>query len=296
MRIEVEDLRRVVRRARASAAARSCSAATRSAARSRRPTRRGTSRGRPGARGLSGLVFIDGGSRRDADLARASADARLRELAPGRRGSRSAGSPRRSPGCSTPAGRRSCRIAPDAPSIAQSFRLLPANLKRARAGDERRRVRLRARHGHLARPAGRGAGAPGPARTERRAEGMGRRRGADAAAPVRRHVLRLGPEGPRRHGLVPPAAADDRRGGGGRGQRQPGTAHARLRAVHGDDLPKRLRIYAFAASLGGRASSRPPGPWPPSPASRGAALKLLTAAPPTPTTTRTRPPRVATRS
>ncbi len=49
MRVEIEDLRRVVKLAQKRAAARSSSAATRSAARSPRPTRPGTSTASPGA-------------------------------------------------------------------------------------------------------------------------------------------------------------------------------------------------------------------------------------------------------
>ena len=44
-----------------------------------------------------------------------------------------------------------------------------------------------------------------------------------------------------------------------------------LRAVHGDDLPRGLRIYAFAAALGGAARPRRrPDAGRASPASRGA--------------------------
>ena len=65
-------------------------------------------------------------------------------------------------------------------------------------------------------------------------------------------VLRLGPAGPRRHRLVPPAAPHDRR----RRRRRRATRTRRrrcsgVRAIHGDDLPRRLRMYAFGASLGG---------------------------------------------
>ena len=70
-----------------------------------------------------------------------------------------------------------------------------------------------------------------------------------------------------------------------------------LRPTHGDDLPRRLRIYAFAAALGGarvldaaRTLARQSGiPRRPADARRPQRA-------PTPTTTRTRPPRAATRS
>ena len=97
----------------------------------------------------------------------------------------------------------------------------------ARAGDQRRAVRLRARPRDRAGRTRRRAGAPGPARAGRGAPRVGGRRRADAPAALRRGVLGLGHRGPRRHGLVPPAAAHDRRGRGGRGQREPGPEDAR---------------------------------------------------------------------
>ena len=268
MRTEIEDLRRVVRRASA-AAGRSCSAATRSAARSRRPTRRGTSRPagrarplRPGLHRRRQPPRADLRGRRGREAEGAGVRLAVAGVRRDRRAVRRAVQLRRVGARADRSGR-----AVDRPELPAAAREPQA----ARARDERRPVRIRARHRHLARAARRGAGAPGPARPERRAQGLGRRRRADAAAPDGRHVLRLGPEGPRRHGLVPPAPPDDRRGRGGRGQRQPGPAHARPAG-----RPRRRPAEA-AADLrlrrrrsGARGSWRPPGRWPPSPASPGA--------------------------
>ena len=114
-------------------------------------------------------------------------------------------------------------IAPDAPSLAPGLPAAAREPQAAGAGDQRRRSTatrstprprrraLAAAQAHLGHLAASGdprgwvdAGELTPLR------------------PLRRHVLRLGPEGPRRHGLVPPAAPDDRRRRGRRRQRQPG--------------------------------------------------------------------------
>src|SRR5215218_1540130 len=84
--------------------------------------------GRPGARELSGLVFIDGGSRR-APLSADEADARRRELASGSPWLSFGGIAAPFAGLFNSGGSALVRVAPDAPSIAQGFRLLPANLK-----------------------------------------------------------------------------------------------------------------------------------------------------------------------
>ena len=67
--------------------------------------------GRPGADQLAGLVYIDGGSFGHARARRLARAARRSNAPPPRRGSRSAASPRRSPGCSSPpAPRPRCSI------------------------------------------------------------------------------------------------------------------------------------------------------------------------------------------
>jgi len=127
MRTEVEDLRRVVRRA---------------SARGGKVVLGGHSlggsittayatwdfAGKPGAKGLSGLVFIDGGSSR-APISADDADARLRGLASGSPWLAFGGIGAPFAGLFNSGGSALVRLAPDAPSIAQGFRLLPANLK-----------------------------------------------------------------------------------------------------------------------------------------------------------------------
>ena len=251
MRTEIEDLRRVVRRA----------SAPRRQGRPRRPLARRHDhdgvrdvglRGRPGARGLSGLVFIDGGSGREP-ISADDADARAA-------GSWESGSPWLSfggigapfAGMFNSGGSALVRIAPDAASLAQGFRLLPENLKPPVPATNAGLYGFALDTGHLARAARRGTGVPGPARTGRRAPGDGFDGGE--LTPLRRfadmfsgwglkgldgtawyHPLRLTIDG----GAV--AAGND----------NPVQRRLGMRAVHGDDLPRELRIYAFAASLGG---------------------------------------------
>ena len=116
---------------------------------------------------------------------------------------------------------------PDARSIGQQFPLLPANLKppvpatnAAQYGyaldTETSPPSLAAAQAHLGRLAD--SGDP---------RGWVRDGELTPDSPLRQGVLRLGPAQPRRHRLVPPAAPDDRwRRRGGR-KRQPGAAGAR---------------------------------------------------------------------
>jgi len=249
MRTEIEDLRRVVRRA----------------------TRRGGKvvlgghslggtittayatwdfGGRPGARDLSGLVFIDGGSRRDP-ISASDADARLRELASGSPWLSFGGIAAPFAGLFNSGGSALVRMAPNAPSIAQGFGLLPANLKApvpaTNAGQygyaldtATSPAPLAAAQAHLGRLAAsgnpRGWVGGGELTPLRRFadmfSGWGLK-GLDGTAWY--HPLRLTIDG------SAVAAGND----------NPAQRTLGLRAVHGDDLPKRMRIYAFAASLGG---------------------------------------------
>ena len=142
----------------------------------------------PGAADLAGLVYIDGGQRPDADDApheatQSLADARTPSVA---RGSRSAGSPRRSPGCTTRRAR--CGAARPERAVAR-VRLpgcCPRNLKPPVPVDQRRPVRLRAQRRDLAAEPARGAGAPRARLAHDR-----RRRGWDgtgALTPIKRYA------------------------------------------------------------------------------------------------------------
>ena len=270
MRTEIEDLRRVVRRA---------------SGRGGKVVLGGHSlggsittayatwdfAGRPGARGLSGLVFIDGGSRR-APISTADADARLRELASGSPWLSFGGIAAPFAGLFNSGGSALVRIAPDAPSIAQNFRLLPANLKppvpATNAGEygyaldtATSPAPLAAAQAHLGRlaPSGepRGWVDGGELTPLRRMadmfSGWGLK-GLDGTAWY--HPLRLTIDA----GAV--AAGND----------NPAQRTLGLRAVHGDDLPKRaadLRLRRVArgrAGAGGRPDAGRPVRHPPAPA------------------------------
>jgi hypothetical protein len=249
MRTEIEDLRRVVRRA---------------SRRGGRVVLGGHSlggsittayatwdfAGRPGARGLSGLVFIDGGSRR-APISADDADARLRELASGSPWLSFGGIAAPFAGLFNSGGSALVRIAPGAASIAQGFRLLPENLKppvpATNAGlygyaldTATSPAPLAAAQAHLGRLAAGGeprgwldGGELTPLRRFADMFSGWGLKGLDGTAWY--HPLRLTIDA----GAV--AAGND----------NPAQRTLGLRAVHGDDLPRRLRIYAFAASLGG---------------------------------------------
>ncbi len=123
--------------------------------------------GRPGVRGLSGLVFIDGGSS-PTPISRDAAEQALKDFD-------AAPSPWLTfggiaapfTGLFNSTGASGVLMDPNSPSIGQAWPLLPANLKPTDSGHERRPLRLRARHRDLAARPGRGPGPPGPSRGER---------------------------------------------------------------------------------------------------------------------------------
>ena len=179
-------------------------------------------KGKAGAKGLSGLVFIDGGSGPTPITRGGGQPARWRRST-GRlaRGSRSAASPRPSPGCSTPSGALGALQDPNEPSLGSGLAAAAGEPEAAGRGrptpgstatrwtPRPRRPALVAAQAHLGRLAASGD----PRGWERAGE----------LTPIRRYaddVLRLGPEEPRRHRLVPPAAPDDRLGRRGGRQRR----------------------------------------------------------------------------
>ena len=171
--------------------------------------------GKPGAKDLSGLVFIDGGS---------SPTPVTPEQA-----NRPAGAPDGSPwlsfggfpaplaGLFNSTGSLGVRLDPNSPSIGQAFRLLPANLKPSIPVTNVGPVRVRPRHRDLAGVAGRGSGAS--RRASRRAATRAAGTETGELTPILRFAdmfVGLGTAGPRRHRVVPPAATDDRLGRGRR--------------------------------------------------------------------------------
>ena len=209
--------------------------------------------GKPGARGLSGLVFIDGGSS-PTPISRDAAEQALKDFddAPSP-WLTFGGIPAPFTGLFNSTGLRACSWTRTRPSIGQAWPLLPANLKPpvpvTNAGEYGYAldtetsppglVAAQAHLGHLA-----ASGDP---------------RGWDDAGeltPLRRYARMFsgwGLQGTRRHRVVPPAAADDRLGRRGRGQRQPGAERCSTCARRTATTCRgSLRIYAFGAALGGQ--------------------------------------------
>jgi hypothetical protein len=249
MRVQIEDLRRVVRRAQR---------------RGRRVVLGGHSLGgsittayatwdfggRPGARGLSGLVYIDGGSSPEPvspDGARQSLEA----LASGSPWLTFGGIAAPFTGLFNSTGSLGVMIDPNSPSRGQAFPLLPAELKPpvpatnlAQYGYALDTVTsppgLVAAQAHLGRLAASGE----PRGWERSGE----------LTPIRRYARMFSGWGLR--GLDGTAWYHPQRltidsGAVAAGNRNPAQEVLGVRATHGDDLPRRLRIYAFGASLGG---------------------------------------------
>src|SRR5918997_1400926 len=207
-------------------------------------------RGRPGARGLSGLVYIDGGSSPTPvtpDQARQS----LETLASGSPWLTFGGIAAPFTGLFNSTGSLGVMIDPNSPSRGQAFPLLPANLKPpvpasnvAQYGyaldTETSPSGLVAAQAHLGRLAASG-------------QPRGRER-AGEPTPIRRYSAMFSGWGLR--GLDGTAWYHPQRltidsGAVAAGNANPAQDILDVRATHGDDLPRRLRIYAFGASLGG---------------------------------------------
>jgi hypothetical protein len=206
--------------------------------------------GRPGASGLDGLVYIDGGSRSEA-LSRADARQALRQLQAGSPWLAFGGIVAPFAGLFNSAGSTAARIEPDGPSRGQASGLLPPGLAApfpvtnlAQYGyaldTATSPSALAAAQAHLGRPAA-----------------SGNPRGWDRAGeltPIRRYAEMFSGWGLERlDGTAwyhPRRLTEDARAVAN-GNRNPAQRILGVRATHGDDLPRRLRIYAFAASLGG---------------------------------------------
>jgi hypothetical protein len=207
--------------------------------------------GRPGARGLSGLVFIDGGSSPDP-MSKSDAKQRLADLKAGSPWLNFGGIAAPFAGLFNSTGSLGALTDPDSPSIGQAWPGLPANLKppvpatnRAQYGyaldTETSPPALAAAQAHVGHLAASGnprgwddAGELTPLdRFARMFSGFGVR-GLDGTAWY--HPLRLTIDG----------------GAVGAGNRNPAQRVLDVRATHGHDLPRSLRIYAFGAALGGQ--------------------------------------------
>jgi hypothetical protein len=250
MRVEVEDLRRVVRRAERAGrhvvvGGHSLGGTITSAYAT------WNFGGRPGARGLSGLVFIDGGSS-PQPITKADARRRLADLDAGSPWLSFGGIAAPFAGLFNSTGSLGALTDPNSPSLGQAFPALPANLKppvpatnRAQYGyaldSATSPAPLAAAQAHLGHLAASGdprgwddAGELTPLdRYARMFSGFGLP-GLDGTAWY--HPLRLTIDGS--------AVAA--------GNRNPAQRVLDVRATHGHDLPRSLRVYAFGASLGGQ--------------------------------------------
>jgi hypothetical protein len=249
MRVEIADLRRVVRAAQR---------------RGRRVVMGGHSLGgsittayatwdfggKPGARDLSGLVYIDGGS---SPTPMTPGDARQRL------GALQAGSPWLAfggiaapfAGIFNATGSTGVLIDPDTPSLGQAFPLLPANLKPPI------RVTNVGQYGYAldtaTSPPGLAAAQAHLGRLAKSGEPRGWAR-AGELTPIRRYARMFsgwGLEGLDGTAWYHPLRLSIDSGAIAAGNANPAQEILDVRATHGDELPKRMRIYAFGASLGG---------------------------------------------
>jgi pimeloyl-ACP methyl ester carboxylesterase len=206
--------------------------------------------GKAGARGLSGLVFIDGGSS-PQPISSADATQRLKDLGNASPWLTFGGIPAPFTGLFNTSGSLSVLLDPDSPSLGQASGLLPANIvpplpvtnvgqygyaldtETSPAG----LVAAQAHLGHLA-----ASGDP---------------RGWDDAGeltPIRRFAEMFSGWGLK--GLDGTAWYHPQRltidaGAVAAGNKNPAQKVLDVHATHGKDLPRKLRIYAFGAALGG---------------------------------------------
>ena len=208
-------------------------------------------KGKPGARGLSGLVYIDGGSRPESPTA-AEATEELAALRAGGPWLTFGGIGAPFAGLFNATGSLAALYWPNEVNLAWDWPLLPANLKPpvqptnlAQYGyaldTETSPPGLAAAQGHIGKLAP--SGTP---------------RGWDQAGeitPIRRFATVFSGNGlkgldgtawyhPQRLTLDSSAVAA--------GNANPAQAVFGVRSIHGRDLSKRLRIYAFGAALGGQ--------------------------------------------
>ena len=207
--------------------------------------------GRPGAKDLSGLVFIDGGSNPVAVSPEQAAQA-LRNLQNGTPWLAFGGIPAPFLGLFSATGSTEAVVDPDGPSLAQSFPLLPAELKppvpatnEAQFGfgvdTETSPPSLVAAQVH----AGRLAAGGDPRGWDRAGE----------ITPIQRYASMLsgtGLAGVDGSAWYHPLRLTIDAGAVGNGNANPAQAVLNVKSTHGDDLGRHLPIYAFGAALGGQ--------------------------------------------
>ena len=206
--------------------------------------------GTPGARGLAGLVYIDGAAGRQP-IGRGDAASRLGDLRDGSPWLTFGGIGAPFTGLFNSTGSLSVRLAPDEPSRGQASGLLPPDLVAPVP------VTNAGQYGYALDAGTSPAGLAAAQANVGRLAAAGDPRGWDDAGeltPLARYAEMFsggtleGLDGtawyhPLRLSIDAAAVAN--------GVRNPAQRLLGVRATHGDDLPRRLRIYAFAASLGG---------------------------------------------
>ena len=206
--------------------------------------------GRPGARGLSGLVYIDGGSGATA-ITRAQARESVQELAGESPWLSFGGITAPFAGLFNATGATGVLIDPDSPSRGQAFPLLPANLKPPVP------VTNLGQYGYALDTATSPPGLVAAQAHLGRLAASGDPRGWERAGeltPITRYARMFsgwGLSGLDGTAWYHPMRLTIDSGAVAAGNPNPAQKILGLRATHGDALPKGLRIYAFGASLGG---------------------------------------------
>jgi pimeloyl-ACP methyl ester carboxylesterase len=207
--------------------------------------------GQAGAKDLSGLVFIDGGSS-PTPVSVDEANTRLQALANGTPWLSFGGIPAPYAGLFNASGSTGVKIAPNKPSLGWSWPALPANLKPPVAPTNEGQygyaldvktspMGLRAAQAHLGQL--KESGDP------RGWDGTG------AITPIQRYAEMFSGWGLQsRDGTAwyHPQRLTIDSGAVAAGNANDAQTILDVRATHGRDLPKKLRIYAFGAALGGQ--------------------------------------------
>ena len=205
--------------------------------------------GHAGAEGLSGLVYIDGGSN-PAPVSPDQASTSLQNLQNSSPWLSFGGIAAPYAGLFNSTGSLGVKIDADAPSLGQAFPLLPANLKPpvpvTNAGEygyaldiKTSPPALRAAQAHLGQ-----LGTGNPAGWD----------DAGALTPLQRYAGMFSGWGIQGHdgtAWYHPMRLTIDAGAVADGNPNPAQRILDVDATHGDDLPKGLRIYAFGAALGG---------------------------------------------
>ena len=206
--------------------------------------------GRAGVRGLSGLVYIDGGSR-STPVTPDEARGLLADLEAGSPWLSFGGIPPPYTGLYSTSGALGALLEPGARSVGQQFPLLPAFLKPPLP------VTNRGLYGYALDTA---TSPPALAAAQAhlgRLAGSGDPRGwvrAGELTPIRRYAAMFAGAGVPGHdgaAWYHPLRLTIDAGAVAAGNANPAQQVLGVRAVHADDLPRRTRIFAFGAALGG---------------------------------------------